>query len=252
MLVLSAMLLCGCAESDPYRRFEPGATLDVSTARLTDAYNQRWPMQFKTVQTVTIDFGPVTRTFNALLIIQQPGKFRLQGMTEQGIKVFEIVHSDGRDSVIFKADEMSEKTSASISRDIQRVFLNRLVGKAESSRGSKYHMLETNTVESTQRVMLFGGRGSTWQDEWHVTEKRDAWVDRMEQSDRDGRSFCYACFEWREPRNQQEALQGLFYPSVIVLHDSGRESKSYPYKLTIKITELTVRETPWPERTFKP
>jgi len=255
------LLLVACAESEPYKRLVTGPTQEIATEKLVKAYDDRWPQQFKSVQTVTIDFGPVTKTFNALLIVQRPGRFRLQGMTEQGIKIFEVAHNESGDHVLFRADEISDQTIASISRDIQRVFLQGLTGIPESSRDQAFHYLEGNSAELTSRVLLLGGRGSmdgrpsTWPEiplEWMEITSRDAWVDRFEQIDRTGRLYCYAYFEWQHPQPKIEAEKWLFFPHVIVLRDSGRESKSYPYKLTIKITELTVRDTPWPEKTFKP
>lgn len=253
--LLLTFALAACAESGPYRRLETGQTQELTTGQLVEAFNNRWPAQFKCVQTVTIDFGPVTKTFNALLIIQRPGKFRLQGMTEQGIKIFELAHNENGDHVIFRADEMNERTIASISRDIRRVFLQPLEGVASASSSRDYHIVEGNSVERTSRVLLKGGRGSTRQGaqpQWRVVETRDAWVDRFEQADGHGRTYCYGYFEWQYPKTPEDETRGLFYPSVIVLRDSGRESKSYPYKLTIKISELTLRDTPWPEKTFQP
>ncbi len=196
------------------------------------------------MQTVTIDFGPVTKTFNALLIVQRPALFRLQGMTEQGIKIFELVHNEGGDQVIFKADDMTDMAIASISRDIQRVYLSEIEQPFEASLDSPYVCVQKDHFEMRTFVRM-----ATYFDAPlnRYGFKECLFVDAQEKFTPEGRLYRFDQYEWQATKNRD-----TFYPSIIVLRDSGRESKSYPYKLTIKITELTVRDTPWPEKTFKP
>lgn len=257
VVALSALMLTACAESDPYKRLELRPTVEVTTYELVKAYNNRWPEQFKCVQTVTIDFGPVTKTFNALLIVQRSGKFRIQGMTEQGIKIFELAHNEEGDHVLFKADEMNEGTITGISKDIQRVFLEPLPGVAESRRDAEHYYLEANTPSQVVRVIIVGemddGALAATPRRNEGDQAAGLWVDRVESDSTEGRLYCLGNYDWKLKWHKTGAVTvGWFVPSVIVLRDSGRDSKSYPYKLTIKINELTVRDTPWPEKTFKP
>lgn len=230
-LALVTLGLAACAQPEPYRRLEPGPATEVPLTRLVEAYNTRWPAQFKSSQTVTLDFGPVTRTFSALLIVQRPGRFRLQGMTEQGLKIFDLARDETGDHVIFKGDEMSDQAVAQISRDIQRVFLDGFKGVPSASTRNSCHRLEGNTPRFTLRANL-------------AALNQDLLLDRAELHDEAGRLYALDNYEW--------TADGLRYPQVIVLHDSGRQSGSYPYKLTLRINELVQRPAPWPERTFRP
>jgi hypothetical protein len=255
LLALAAALLSACAETDPYKRIAPTPASDVDTSVLVKQFDNRWPRQFKCVQTVTIDFGPVTRTFTALLIVQRPGRFRLQGMTEQGLKLFDLAHNAGRDKVIFKGDELGDEIVAGVSRDIRRVFLDELPGIAESRHDDQFYYLAANTPELTTRAILTGGSGKmSWAVKGdNLRESRVAWVDRFELSDNSGELFRCAFYEWQtQPAESQSAGPGSYFPGIVVLRDTGRQGKSYPYKLTLRITELTVRDTPWPDKVFNP
>ena len=243
VLALSVLLLTACAESDPYRRLEAKLLeKPISTQVVSTHLEIRWPTQFKTVQTVTIDFGPVTKTFNALLIIQRPGKFRLQGMTEQGIKIFELAHNEQGDHVLFKADEVTHQTIASISRDIQRVYLTEIKEPFEVMNDGAFVCVQKDHFDLRTRLRL------AYFPDVPLTRyglKESLFVDAQEMTSGEGRLYRFDQYEWA-------VTADYFIPHVIVLRDSGRESKSYPYKLTIKISDLTVRDTPWPEKTFKP
>lgn len=245
VVVLSALMLTACAESDPYKRLEPSALEIKPSEYLVEMHLQsRWPRQFKTVQSVTIDFGPVTKTFNALLIIQRPGMFRLQGMTEQGIKIFEFSHNESGDHVLFKAEEITDQTIESVSRDIQRVYLTEIKEPFGLEAESGYVYVKKDRFDHTTQLKLVHFPDAPLN---RYGYKEMLFVDSQEVSSAEGRLYRFDHYEWQATKDAN-----VFYPSVIVLRDSGRESKSYPYKLTIKITELTVRDTPWPEKTFKP
>lgn len=231
-LALVTLSLAACAQSEPYRRLEPGPATEVPLTRLVEAYNTRWPAQFKSSQTVTLDFGPVTRTFSALLIVQQPGCFRLQGMTEQGLKIFDLARDGAGDHVIFKGDDMGDQAVAQISRDIQRVFLDGFIGVPSASTRGSFQWLEGNTPSLTLRAKL-------------AAQGQNLLVDCTELRDESGRLYALDSYEWTD-------TGGFHHPQVIVLRDSGRQSGSYPYKLTLKINELAKRAAPWPEKTFRP
>ena len=251
--LLLLLSLVACAEQDPYRRLEPGLATNLSTAQLVDAFNARWPQQFKCVQTVTLDFGPVTRTFNALLIVQRPGKFRLQGMAEQGLKLFELAHDEAGDHVIFKGDDISTKVIEGISRDIRRVFLDPFARVEGSTEGDQYYYLEGNTSRLTMRAAMVGEILGPRDITTRAMLARDAhasWPDCAEALDSEGVKYRFRQYNW--VTTEASGADLAFYPSVIVLRDSGRESGGPPYKLTIKINELTLRGSPWPEKTFKP
>ncbi len=229
---------------------EPPGTREDHEPMTLEHFNRRWPEQFKCVQTVTIDFGPVSRTFTALLIVQKPGRFRLQGMTELGLKVFDLAGSEQGDLVIFKGDGINDQTIEGIGRDIRRVFLDPLPGVIETSRSFRYFYLEANTPRLAYCARLTPytqQSGFKFRDYWSGPAR----LDRLVASRADGELFRFDQYDWGvwwtfDPDHEP------FIPHVIVLRDSGRESGGPPYKLTIKITELTVRDTPWPEKTFKP
>lgn len=244
--VFSAVLLSACAESDPYKRIETvpiGSRSQLVLDNVQSSYNSRWPERFKSVQTVTIDFGPVTRTFSALIVFQLPGSFRIQGLTEQGIKIFDLIHDGNGDRVVFRADDMSDETIAAVSRDIRRVYLSSLTGRIETELSDGEVLLTKDSFALTTQIRM------AYQPDppIDVSYKPFLWLDSQSCSNREGELYSFRQYEWKAFH------RGITYlPSVIVLRDSGRESKSYPYKLTIKISELTVRIDPWPEKTFKP
>lgn len=249
-LICAAVVLIGaCAEVDPYRRLDPGATGAVTGEQAASAFDHRWPAQFKAVQTVTIDFGPVTRTLVGYLIVQQPGRFRLQGMTEQGIKLFDIIGgANGELTVAFAADEFDRKVLANIARDIRRVF----VATVASLVGDGFEA--GVSADSAPAKVRLAGR----QSELHLwlaglLHEVDSYDYR-----RDGRSLFRAdYYEWKDfdadADNAARPTPGsLFLPSVVVLRERGVQSDGPAYKLTIEITELTVRKKAWPDRVFEP
>lgn len=230
VLLLPALLLCACAEVDPYRRAEAARTPALTADAACEAFNNRWPAQFKCVQTVTLDFGPVTRTLVGYLVVQRPGRFRLQGMTEQGLKVFELV-GDGEDTrILFAADDMQDNVLQNIARDIRRVFLT--TAHAGGSTTAELEACDSGTRlrvrggEITHRSLLVGTPPLVDQYEIFKGGRRTHRVDH---------------YEWKDNR-----------PGVVVLRETGRESKGPPYKLTIRITEFTTRDTPWPDKVFAP
>lgn len=243
--LLLPLLLCACAESDPYKRLETvpiGSRTQLVLDNVQSSYNSRWPERFKSVQTVTVDFGPVTRTFSALIVFQLPGSFRLQGLTEQGIKIFDLIHNEDGDRVVFKADEMNDETITAVSRDVRRVFLTSLKGRFETEVSESEVLLTKDSFDLTTRIRLAHQPDPPID----VSYKPFLWLDSQSCSNHEGELYSFRQYEWKAFH------RGITYlPSVIVLRDSGRESKSYPYKLTIKISELTVRLDPWPEKTFK-
>lgn len=247
--MLATIVLVGaCAEVDPYRRLEPGPTGTLTSEQAPAAFDQRWPVQFKAVQTVTIDFGPVTRTLVGYLIVQQPGRFRLQGMTEQGIKLFDIIGGTGGDmTVAFAADEFDRKVLVNIARDIRRVFL----ASAASLVGEGF-TTEISADAAPSKVRVQGRLSGLHL--WLAGPLHQ--IDRYDYR-RDGRSLFRAdYYEWKDfdadADNAARPTPGsLFLPSVIVLRERGVQSDGPAYKLTIEITELTVRKKAWPDRVFE-
>lgn len=242
--MLLATLACACAETDPYKRLPGGdVAVEATDAQAQQAFDTRWPVQFKAVQTVTIDFGPVTRTLVGYLIVQQPGRFRLQGMTEQGIKVFDIVGDDAGHQIAFAAPEFDQKILGNIARDIRRVFVSRV------------HTL----VGSTPQAAATGSRATF---SAGATELKTVLVGKEHHIDnydfrRDGRSlYRVDHYEWKDFDADAEAAArpapgSLMLPSVIVLRERGVQSDGAPYKLTVEVTELAVRKKEWPSRVFE-
>lgn len=247
LFALSLCALAGCAETDPYKRQPPAPTGDLSVSQAIEAYNARWPQQFKCVQTVTLDFGPVTRTLVGYLIVQQPGRFRLQGMTEQGLKIFDIIGDGQITKTVFAADEFDAKTLANIARDIRRVFLNQadavvpmlrtslgdigwvVTGKVEINQGAGQTDVRLRNDQDTLRLRLVGR-----------PPKLDAAA-----VVRDGNGlYRMDHYEWQQQDGQSR-------PGVIVLRERGVESRGPAYRLTIQITEFTPRDKPWPDKTFE-
>ncbi|MHC4840806.1 MAG: hypothetical protein ACYTDT_07550 [Planctomycetota bacterium] len=239
-------LLLGCAETDPYQRPEPAPTGLGSTAAFVAAYNSRWPKQFKTVQTVTIDFGPVTKTIVGYLVVQGPGKFRLNAMTEQGVTIFELAHYNGHDTNKLYTSEFDEVALENVSRDIQRVFLHRIdvLDSDDPWEASSYDM---------KFVADDTGTGLGLQDEDGVASylmvgqpaKMERERHRIFRYDENRESYRVDYYEYTETEGKSAR-----YPKYIVLRDRALNSGQVPYKLTINIAEIEPRSKQWPNRLF--
>ncbi len=245
--LLCLLALAGCAETDPYKRAQPAPTGDLSASQAIDAYNRRWPKQFKCVQTVTLDFGPITRTLVGYLIVQQPGQFRLQGMTEQGLKIFDIIGKGPETTTVFAADEFDARTLANIARDIRRVYLNQaadvvpmvqttlgefgwvVTGKAQVDQAAGNTQVSLRNQDDTLRLSLVGQPARL---DRAVVLREGNGLYRLDQ------------YEWQAQAGRQQ-------PTVIVLRERGVESRGPAYKLTIQVTQFTLRDKPWPEKTFE-
>ena len=228
---LMALLASACSISDPYTRLAPAPTPELSATDLTHAYDARWPSQFKCVQTVTLDFGRQSRTLVGYLAVQRPGRFRLKGMTEHGMRLFEIAHNDAGDHVLFAADEFDEKILDNISRDIRRIFLDGPgPGEPEfdaSADGTRFRLASRGNL---LRGRLVGDPPR---------------LDFAERFGDGSRLYRVDHYDWREFEGA-----GLL-PSVVVLRESGRASSGPSYKLTMQISQLTPRAEPWPDRLFE-
>jgi hypothetical protein len=246
-ILLTALALAACAETDPYKRLDPASTGELFASDALNGFDFRWPRNFKCVQTVTLDFGIQTRTLVGYLVVGEPYQYRLTGMSEQGLKLFDIVSVWGKLKVVFAAEEFGSKVLSNIARDIDRVFL---------ADGQKYfpdywtglsrfgdllvdHRLQTG--ESGAALTLFGRHGDLRiqfvgkppRVDWYEYRRDNRYLYRVDQ------------YEW-------QSFGDLFLPSTIVLREPGIQSDGPAYKLTIKITELTVRDKPWPEKMFNP
>jgi len=236
-MLACVLWLSSCAETDPYKRLEPAPTPEMSVKEAWQAYDARWPEAFKSVQTVTIDFGPQTRTLVGYLVVQRPHRFRLQGMTEQGVKLFDIAGREEGEDTFSAAEEIDARALRNIARDIRRVFLDpwqvappenwNLAGSVNSQGDArrarlagKYHDLNFLLIGAPPRVDRY-------------------WVD-----DRSRTLFRVDQYEWKQ-------LAAELRPSVIVLRESGVQSGGPAYRLTIQITDFTVRDKPWPAKTFE-
>lgn len=226
--LVAVLLFSACAAPDPYARLTPAAPREVSVEVLVDAFNNRWPQRFKCTQTVVLDFGPVTRTFVGYLAVERPDRFRLQGMTEQGVKMFDLAHNEHNGDVVVMVptDGMGEQALRSVSRDIQRVFLEQVRGAAARYDGVFQH-LDARLDAAKLRGRLAGD---------------PAKVDRYEACDGSGGLYRLDHYEW---------TPDLAYPTVLVLRDSGRYG-GIAYKLTLRITDLKVVDKPFPVKTFFP
>lgn len=246
-VILFAFMFSACAEMDPYKRLEPAPTPQLTEEGVADVFNNRWPESFKCVQTVTLDFGVQTRTLLGYLIVQRPDQFRLQGMSEQGLKLFDLACDEGNITKVFAAEEFDARVLDSIARDIRRVFL----ADAESETGALRTSLgvgglvfatsELDVGESGTRAEIHGKHsdldlnivGDPPQVDWYDYRQSDRSLYRVDH------------YEWQE-------YGDLFLPSTIVLRERGIQSEGPAYKLTIKITEFAVRDKPWPDKVFKP
>ena len=244
-ILLIALALAACAETDPYKRLDPAPTPILEAGDVADAFNGRWPTRFKCVQTVTLDFGVQTRTLTGYLVVDQPWRFRLQGMTEQGLKLFDVIGDQGMESIVFAAEEFDAKILANISRDIRRVFLTSV-----KSTNSVFRMnpnepwLLLRYTDASLRPSASGTTATLLG--WAVDLRLNLigelpGVNWYEYISSDRALYRVDQYEWNDGR-----------PSVIVLREPGIQSDGPAYKLTIKITELTVRDKPWPEKMFNP
>lgn len=237
LVVIVATLLIGCAETDPYTRLAPAPTPEMKPATAGSAFNQRWAERFKCVQTVTIDFRVQTMTLVGYLIVQGDA-FRLQGMTEQGLKLFDIAYRDGETRTIFAGDEFNESIIENISRDIRRVFVERVAGAPDHVPDIHWDMDADET----------GTRAKYQKDESefpiHFVGEPPR-VDWYELNRDDRNLYRVGHYEWAQFGDE-------FIPSVVVLRERGVISDGPYYKLTIKLTEFKTRDEPWPQSVFNP
>jgi hypothetical protein len=224
---LLCLLLAACAApGDPWQRLEPAPTASLTPEQAVKAMHTRWPAQFRAVQTVTVDFGPVARTVIGYLIVQQPGRFRLQGMSEQGLRLFEIIGRNAELEVLYSIDEFDGAVLESIARDIRRVFVAgpSLPGQAALS----------FRPDGTQARWVSGGAETR-----ATLVGPDALVDSME-------TRLNGHVRWRADHYEWQAYEHGHYPAVVVLRERG----SQPYVLTVQTTRLESRDTPWPDSVF--
>jgi hypothetical protein len=237
-----ATLASACAETDPYKRRDPDLLPPMEVKDAVRAYSSRWPDRFKCVQTVTIDFGPVTRTLVGYLLVQTPYQFRLQGMTEQGVKLFDIAGYSAGEDTFTAAEEFDKRVLANIARDIRRVFLDGTGGQPFNMDPSAGHASE-GSLEIDEEFAWLTLHGRTMEREIRLTAFPPA-VDRVDARREDRALYRIDQYEWTE-------MGGELRPSVIVLRERGVESNGPSYKLTIQITSFEAREEPWPSRTFE-
>ncbi len=230
-LILLALLLGACADTDPYRRAEPAMTRDLTREEAARTFNDRWPMQFKAVQTVTLDFRVETRTLVGYLVIQRPDKFRLQGMTEHGLNLFDLVGDARGDHIVFAVEEFNEGVLSDVARDIRTVFLLEESASADES------------------VKIEPDDEGTWVKFRARPQHTDAWlvgdpplVDWYEHYPAPGRSpLRVNHYEWGD---------GRVLPEIVVVRNPGLRLGGARYKLTIRTTQLDVRDEPWPDSVF--
>lgn len=241
LIAAMALFVGGCAETDPYKRLDPAPTPELTAEQAVAAYDARWPDQFKAVQTVTLDFGPVTRTLVGYLIVQLPGRFRLQGMTEQGITLFDIV-DDGKTQprVVSAVEEFDQRTLDQIIGVTWRIFMHRM-GKGSAGSSSDRVWLEPVPGGLTLRQQSNAGEDVLWRSAMLVGDPPR--VDSMRAS-KGPELHRIDYYDWK-------AFGDVTVPSTIVLRDRGVQPKGPPFKLTMQITEFTVRDKPWPDRVFE-
>lgn len=253
-IILIALMLTACADTDPYKRLEPAPTPEIQSADAGTAYATRWPIWFKCVQTVTIDFGPVSRTLVGYLLVNTHGQqFRLQGMTEQGLKLFEVAKDKDQIHVYFAAEEFDDTLIQNVVRDIGRVFLE----NGELT-GGEYRVYTIDDGTYVDAVLPFP--------EANVRIEPDGAFAHFETKNHDLHVHCVgnpARVDWYDCRQSDRSLYrvdhyewqtfgGQLLPTTVVLREPGIQSDGPSYKLTIKITELTVRGRSWADRVFQP
>jgi hypothetical protein len=245
-LILLALLLWACADTDPYRRAEPAMTRDLTREEAARAFNDRWPRQFKAVQTVTLDFRVETRTLVGYLVIQRPDKFRLQGMTEHGLNLFDLVGDAQGDHIVSAVEEFNEGVLSDVARDIRTVFLlEEATGLYDGSGGDagKIHWGEAVHIEPDDE--------GTWVRFRVRPQHTDAWVvddpplvDWYEHHPIPGRTpLRVNHYEWGD-------RFGRALPDIVVVRNPGLRLGGARYKLTICTTQLDVRDEPWPDAVF--
>jgi hypothetical protein len=258
LALLVLLLLAGCAETDPYKRLEPAPVPHADALAGALAFNHRWPDRFRCVQIVTIDFRVLTRTLVGNLIVEQPSRFRLQGMTEHGILLFEIVGNEHGDHVLAATEEFDEQVLAGIARDIRRVFLDRIpVGVFSTDDGSFWFgdaVVNARVYERASGMATIMERCGR---EFIVRQTGEHYfTDSFEMKLGASRLYRVDQYEWQQLASEQErtwfgpAPWRESLPGVIVLREAGLQHGGPRYKLTIRITELHSRAEPWPEGVF--
>lgn len=217
------VLAVGCAMSDPYPPVEQSPIPEsVTDEALVGAFNGRWPETFKSVQTVTIDFRVKTLTLTGYLVVQGR-KFRLQGMNEQGIRLFEFAWDGETLHEYFIGDGIEAHVLHDVARDIQRIFTTRIAA-ANVHRDDEGATLKVVSGENEFRAILTGENA-------RVVDYREI----------DNSRLMYRVRHY-------EYAEGL--PTVVVLRDNGYASQGPKYILTVKIEEFTPRDEPYPDRVF--
>ncbi|MBE7492160.1 MAG: hypothetical protein HS108_10445 [Planctomycetes bacterium] len=241
LTTICVLALGGCAETDPYKRLDAAPTPRLTVEQAIAAYDSRWPQQFKAVHTVTLDFGPVTRTLVGYLIVQQPGRFRLQGMTEQGITLFDIADDGtGRSRVVSTVEEFDMRILEQISDVTRRIFMHRM-GDHRNAAGPASAWVESGPAGTGIRVRTGSGENVLFRTALLVGDPPR--VDSLRAST-GPELYRIDCYDWK-------TFADISVPSTIVLRDRGVSPKGPPYKLTMQITEFTVRDRPWPDRVFE-
>lgn len=242
VLICLLLTLAGCADTDPYKRLEPAPTPALSVEEAAAAFNSRWPAQFKCVHTVTIDFRVTTRTMVSYLVVQSPDRFRLQGMTEHGVRMLDLVGSGGNTHVRYAADEVGEEMISAIRRDVARVFLHRWEPGRILIKDREDVALWKGTVSPSGMGMK--ATQPTRQGEVPIFLMGEPpLVDWYEYRHHDRLQYRVDHYEWQD-------YGGFAGPSIVVLRESGTGSESPAYKLTIRVTDLGLRDEPWPDSIF--
>jgi hypothetical protein len=237
LALLLLVAVAACAETDPYRRAEAAPTRALTASQAAHAFNARWPRQFKAVQTVTLDFEVATTTLVGYLIVQRPSRFRLQGMTEQGMRLFDLVGNENGDHVEFAAEEFTDAILRDVAQDIRAVFLLEIPGGLQA----RDDMLEVNASSAGTLVEYEGTPYRTCARLVGEPPRVDSYRHDTLPGDAPLRVNQY---EWSE-------FGGGVYPRVIVLRDPGESTGGVEYKLTIHTTALEPRDEPWPGAWFE-